>query len=188
MGWRAAFRVPGRDAVLGLLVLLVVGACSSAPVDPAPAPATVTPPSVTPTPTAADRGAPALAAYRGMWQDFVEAGRASDWQSPNLGRHAIGIALTNLSRSLYADHYNGLITKGQPVLNPSVESIEPTNAPTKVVVSDCADSTGWLKSRASSGKQVGGGGGRSRITGVVEKQADGSWKVSDYAVQDIGSC
>ncbi|KAA2246002.1 hypothetical protein F0L68_40915, partial [Solihabitans fulvus] len=49
----------------------------------------------------------ALAAYRGMWQDFVAAGTTSDWQTPRRGQHATGIALTNMSRSLYADHYNG---------------------------------------------------------------------------------
>ncbi|WP_017984978.1 hypothetical protein [Amycolatopsis methanolica] len=56
----------------------------------------------------------ALASYRGRWRDFVAAGTTSDWQSPKLGRYATGIALTNMSRALYADHYNGLVTKGEP--------------------------------------------------------------------------
>jgi hypothetical protein len=37
----------------------------------------------------------ALAAYRGMWQDFGAAGATSDWRSPTLGRYATGVALTN---------------------------------------------------------------------------------------------
>jgi hypothetical protein len=131
----------------------------------------------------------ALAAYRGMWQDFVAAGATSDWQSPKLGQHATGIALTNLSRSLYADHYNGLITKGEPVLNPSASSAEPPNAPTKVIITDCGDSTQWLKYRAGNGHLVDDKpGGRRSINAIVEKQADGSWKVSDYGVHDVGTC
>ena len=124
-----------------------------------------------------------------MWQDFVEAGRTSDWQSPNLGRHAIGIALTNLSRSLYADHYNGLVTRGEPILNPVVNSVEPAADPAKVIIRDCGDSTRWLKYGAKDGKPATDQqGGRRRITGVVDKQPDGSWKVSDYAVEGLGTC
>jgi hypothetical protein len=104
----------------------------------------------------------ALMAYRGMWQDFAAAGATSDWRSPKLGQYATGVALTNLSRGLYADHYNGLVTKGEPILNPSVFSADPPQNPTKVVITDCGDSTQWL--------------------------SDGSWRVSDYGVHEIGTC
>lgn len=158
------------------------------------------PPSVTPVSTAPSAtsvapsprdlaGKEALAAYRGMWADFVTAGLTSDWRSPDLGRHAIGVALTNLSRSLYADHYNGIVTKGEPILNPIVRSADPTDDPVKVIVGDCGDSSHWLKYRADDGALTSAtSGGRRRITGVVDKQADGSWKVSDYAVEDLGTC
>lgn len=131
----------------------------------------------------------ALAAYEAMWQDFVEAGMTSDWQSSSLGRHATGIALTNLSRGLYADNYNGLVTRGEPILDPRVTSVEPVDDPTTVRVADCGDSSNWLKYRADTGVLASDGpGGRSMITAVVERQSDGSWKVSDYAVRDPGSC
>ena len=131
----------------------------------------------------------ALAAYEAMWRDFVEAGMMSDWQSPALGRHATGIALTNLSRGLYADDYNGLVTRGAPVLDPRVTSVEPPDDPTTVRVADCGDSSNWLKYRADSGARANDSpGGRRMITAVVERQSDGSWKVSDYAVRDLGTC
>jgi hypothetical protein len=130
----------------------------------------------------------ALASYRGMWKDFVAAGTTSDWQSPTLGRYATGIALTNLTRGMYADHYNGLITKGEPVLTPSVSSVEPPNDPKKIVVTDCGDSTRWLKYRADNGQLADTPGGRRLINAVVEKQADGAWKVSDFGVHDVGTC
>lgn len=124
-----------------------------------------------------------------MWQDFVAAGRTSDWQSPLLGQHATGVALTNLARGLYANYYNGLVTKGEPILNPSVYSVEPTDAPTRIVVTDCGDSTNWLQYRKDNGQLANNEpGGRRLINAVVEKQSDGSWKVSEFAVHELGSC
>lgn len=131
----------------------------------------------------------ALAAYEGMWADFVAAGRTSDWESKRLGDHATGLALTNMSRALYADKKNKLITKGEPVLHPEVESVEPRSNPVKVVVTDCGDSSNWLKYHAKTGKQMKGSpGGQRRINAIVEKQSDGRWKVTDYGVHEVGSC
>lgn len=134
-------------------------------------------------------GAKAIEVYKAMWADFVAAGRSSDWKSERLGHHATGIALTNMSRALYADKKNGLITKGSPELSPEVSSAEPSDDPTKVIVTDCGDSSTWLKYRKKDGKRASdSGGGRHRINAVVEKQSDGSWKVSDYGVHEVGSC
>ncbi|NIH83734.1 hypothetical protein [Amycolatopsis granulosa] len=146
--------------------------------------------STSPSPTGEDQARQdALTAYRAMWEDFVQAGTTSDWQSPELGDHATGLALTNLSRGLYADHYNGLVTKGQPILNPTVSSVEPAGDPVKIIVSDCGDSTNWLKYRADNGQLADDEpGGRHAINAIVEKQADGSWKVTDYGVHDAGTC
>jgi hypothetical protein len=131
----------------------------------------------------------ALAAYRAMWQDFVTAGRTSDWQSSELGRHATGIALQTMSRGLYADHQNGVVTKGEPVLQPEVSSVEPATDPTKIVVTDCGDSTNFLKYDRETGLPVDDEpGGRQLINAVVELQSDGSWKVSDFGVHGVGSC
>lgn len=131
----------------------------------------------------------ALSAYRGMWQDFAAAGTTSDWQSSSLGQHATGIALNKMSRSLYADHVNGLVTKGKPILNPHVSSVDSLGKPRKIIVTDCGDSTHWLKYHAENGKPADSKpGGRQLINAVVEKQADGSWKVSDYGVHGVGTC
>lgn len=131
----------------------------------------------------------ATSAYVEMWSDVVAAATTSDWQSPKLGQYATGIALTNLSRGLYADHYNGLVTKGQPVLHPVVSSLTPPNDPQKAIVTDCGDSTHWLKYRADNGQLADDKpGGRQLINAIVEKQADGSWRVSDFGVHDVGTC
>lgn len=183
-------------AVTGLAGLMLLAACTpddpatvaSAPSTAAPAPSTAV--STSPSPTDEDKAKQdALTAYRAMWEDFVQAGTTSDWQSPKLGDHATGLALTNLSRGLYADHYNGLVTKGQPILNPTVSSAEPPGDPVKIIVSDCGDSSNWLKYRADNGQLADDEpGGRHAINAIVEKQADGSWKVTDYGVHDAGTC
>lgn len=129
------------------------------------------------------------AAYLGMWRDMAEAATTSDWRSPKLARNATGEALRTISRSLYADHYNGLITKGRPVNYPEVTAVEPKNRPTSVTITDCGDSTNWRKYHADSGKPANDGpGGHRRIEALVKKAADGSWKVTTFAVHEVGSC
>ena len=123
----------GRSRSVLIVALALVAGCSvgTPPDVTAPSSAPVAPPpQASPTPSSDElAGQEALAAYRGMWEDFVFAGTTSDWQSPDLGRHATGVALTNLSRGLYADSANGLVTRGEPVLSPEVSSVEPAGAP-----------------------------------------------------------
>ncbi|MGQ0575502.1 MAG: hypothetical protein ACT4RN_15045 [Pseudonocardia sp.] len=184
--------------MVGVLVAAttLAGCSIGGPVDPMPLSGPSSDAAASPVPESpgvdsdVDRASrDALATYEAMWQDFAEAGLTSDWQSPELGRHATGIALTNLSRGLYADNYNGLVTRGEPVLDPRVTSVEPVDDPTTVRVADCGDSSNWLKYRDDTGARADDNpGGRRMITAVVELQVDGSWKVSDYAVRDLGSC
>ena len=190
-------RVGRAAAVFGVSAAMVaLAACSSGTTTtPAEDPSTPTGPAPTSTASSSvtspedQAKQDALAAYQGMWQDFVVAGRTSDWQSPALGQHATGIALTNLSRGLYTDHQNGVVTKGEPILNPSVSSAEPPDAPTKVVITDCGDSTNWLKYRKDNGQLADDEpGGRRLINAIVQKQSDGAWKVSEYGVHGVASC
>jgi hypothetical protein len=125
-----------------------------------------------------------------MWQAMARAGERSDWQSPELARYATGDALTTITRSLYADHFNGVVTRGAPSNSPVVMSAEPPQAPTTVLIEDCGDSTNWLKYYEGTGTPAGdgAGGGRRSITAEVTLQPDGSWRVSRFAVQGVGSC
>lgn len=124
-----------------------------------------------------------------MWDDFAAAAETSDWESPELARHAADEALSVLSRGLYADHYNGLVTKGEPILDPEVSSVDPPEEPTTVVIADCGDSTSWLKYDAETGEPADDEpGGRRSITAVVEKQPDDSWKVTGFAAEAVGTC
>jgi hypothetical protein len=169
--------------------MAVLGACDGTPsATTTDKPSTTQPPLSTASPAEAARDH-AIDAYRGMWDDFATAGTSSDWQSAELAKHATGIALNKLSQSLYGDNYRGLVTKGAPLLNPTVSTAEPQEDPKKILITDCGDSTNWLKYRKDNGALADDKpGGRHLINAVVEKQADGSWKVSDYGVHDVGSC
>ncbi|WP_228714288.1 MULTISPECIES: hypothetical protein [Pseudonocardiaceae] len=170
---------------------LSVSACSpdsgAAPAtsDPAPQSSTTT----TATSPADNAKQKAIAAYLGMWSDMATAATTSDWQSSTLAQNATGEALQTISRSLYADHYNGLVTKGRPVNHPEVASVDPQDKPTSVTITDCGDSTDWLKYHADSGELADDEpGGRRHIEALVKKAVDGSWKVTTFAVHEVGSC
>lgn len=130
----------------------------------------------------------ALAAYSGMWHAMAEAAVTSDWRSPKLAQYATGDALGVISRSLYTDHLNGVVTKGEPKLHPQVTSVDPPNDPTTVMISDCGDSTNWLKYKTNGQLADDVPGGRRSITAEVKKQQDGSWKGTRFAVEGVGSC
>jgi hypothetical protein len=124
-----------------------------------------------------------------MWQDMAEAGKTADWRSPKLAVHATGDALSVMSRVLYADHLNGLVSKGAPKNSPEVTSVAPSARPTTVLIEDCGDSTDWLQYTKDTGKLADDRpGGRRAITAEVKQQADGSWKVTRFAVDGLGSC
>jgi hypothetical protein len=124
-----------------------------------------------------------------MWRSYAAAATTSDWQSPKLAEFATGTALSALSRGLYADHYSGLVSRGEPVNTPVVSSAEPVDQPIRIAISDCGDSTNWKKYHADSGQPAEGQpGGRRGIKATVEKQADGSWKVTEFGVREVGSC
>ncbi|MEU0924580.1 hypothetical protein [Streptomyces malaysiensis] len=67
--------------------------------------------------------------------------------------------------------------------------MDPLSDPNTVLISDCGDSTHWLKYRADNGKLADDEpGGRRSITAEVKRQSDGKWKVTRFAVEEIGSC
>ncbi|MFM9615795.1 hypothetical protein [Streptomyces niveiscabiei] len=181
-----------RQVGVAALVLLAVG-CTSAGETPSggekltPAGSVpVSSPAVSAAEVARER---ASAAYVGMWRDMAAAAKTSDWKSPILGRHATGDALSAISRTLYTNHRNGLVSRGQPVNRPRPTSAAPVADPTTVMISDCADSTNWLRYRQDNGALAAGEvGGHRSVTAEVKEQTSGSWKVTRFALEGLGSC
>jgi hypothetical protein len=194
--------VPGRGgrrvAALFLvgLALCTTAACSSTSSSTPGGTAGVTGPSAIPTSSAppsptspADLAKQqALAAYAGMWHAMADAALTSDWQSPKLAQYATGDAQGVISRSLYTDHLNGVVTKGEPKVSPQVSSVDPRIDPTTVMISDCGDSTNWLKYKTNGQLVNDTPGGRRSIIAEAKKQQDGSWKVARFAVEGVGTC
>jgi len=131
----------------------------------------------------------AVAAYIAMWSDVAVAAVTSDWRSSRLGQHATGDALSTLSRAMYSDHRRGLVSKGEPSNDPLVSSATPPGRPTTVLVSDCGDSTRWLKYDARTGQVANDSpGGRRAISAEVKLGQDGTWRVTRFAVGGLGTC
>ncbi len=183
-------------AVPGAVIVSLVGALTACGSQGAPSgsPGSQTPaaapPSSSAPPSPADAAKEqAKAAYTGMWQAMAKAGETSDWQSPQLAQYATGNALTTITRSLYADHFNHVVSRGKPVNNPTVSTVDPPTDPTMVRLNDCGDSTNWLQYKEGTNQPVDNSpGGRRSIVAEVKKQADGSWKVDQFAVEGLGSC
>jgi hypothetical protein len=182
-------------AITATTLALGLSGCSSAdtisPSDSSPSavpPSTVTP-SATPATPADTAKQKAIAAYVGMWQDVAEVSHTSDWQSPKLGDHTTGDALSVLSRQMYADHYNGLVSQGAPVNTPTVQSVDSQDVPKTVMIKDCGDDSNWLKYRADNGKLADNEpGGKRAITAEAKLATDGSWRITRFAVEGIGTC
>jgi hypothetical protein len=184
----------GRFVVIALGILAFAVGCSSSPAS-APgagssssldASSQPTSPSTAPADAAKEE---AKAAYLGMWRNYAKAATTADWQSPLLGEFATGDALGAMTRGLRSDHDKGLIAKGEPKNNPSVSSVEPSSGPMKVMIADCGDSSNWLRYRADTGQLADNEPeGRRSITASVERQPDGKWKVTGFAVMGVGTC
>jgi hypothetical protein len=179
------------------LAALIVAACGAAPTNQPGEPGMQTgvgasnaPEASTPAPDPVrDAGQEATETYLAMWREMAAAGETSDWQSPALARFATGDALAVVTRSLYTDNLNGVVTKGAPKNKPQVSSVDPPGAPTTVLVADCGDSTNSLKYKRDGGELLNDTpGGRRAITAELKKQPDGSWRVARFAVEGLGSC
>jgi len=152
-------------------------------------PATPTlPASVSPSTDSAAAGAQAaVAAYRGMWDAFVEASNNGVADPPALAKHASGSALEVLNRGLAANRAQQLASRGQPVMNPKLTSIGPIAAPTSAMIADCVDSTNWLLYKQNGQPANGDPGGRRKVTATVAKSG-GTWKVTGFAAREVGTC
>ena len=178
-----------RQLVVGLVAASVLLAgCSCGGSGKAPTGTPSATPSTTPSlgpSAAAERDA--VAAYRGMWDAFVVAGKVSDPDASDLRKYASDQALKLIVSSLYTDREQGKVTKGDLLLNPKVTEVRPASAPTEATVLDCVDSTNWLKYKASGGLWDDKPGGKHRTTAMV-KFADATWKVSSFILEESGTC
>jgi hypothetical protein len=192
-----------RLAAAGLLLITaaaVVSGCSSGRTSPAPAPSpTVSLPSSSSTTSPSTRPSPAdpraaavaeaVAAYRGMWRAYNEAVKVPDPRSPALARHATGGALRTLVSGLTSVKDKGLRGTGNLSLSPKVTELSPADTPTRIRVTDCFNDGRTRLVRASPGPTYKDTpGGRRLCLATAQRQADGSWKVTEFGLQGVGTC
>jgi hypothetical protein len=164
--------------LVGVVAALGLTACSATATSGAPG--TTVASGTTGTPSPADA---ALAAYRGMWADLVSAARTSDYQSRALSQHATGTVLTLFVQGLARDQLHGIVTRGQPVLHPTVTS----SSTDRATVTDCFDDTHWLEYKTSGGLAKNTPGGRRTTTATLIRMS-GVWKVDQLSVGKVGTC
>ncbi|KPM50559.1 hypothetical protein ACG83_39040 [Frankia sp. R43] len=193
-GRRCRTRLSAAGASVVVAVVLLLAACGSdggSTPDPDVSGGTVSSPapsSPTPTSPADLARRDAVAAYVGMWKADAQAGRTADWQAPSLSRYASGEALQVLTGGLYADHANGLVSRGEPINRPEVTSVEPPDTPKTVMISDCSDSRNWVRYKADGSAFTDTPGGFHRIMAEVRIHTDGLWRVTQFGVGAAGSC
>ncbi len=185
-------RVARAASVCGL-VLLLLGACKSAPGKSAgpSGPPSLSAPSPAATsldPRSAAEQA-ALAAYRGMWQAFTAAGRTTNPHYDDLARFADGDAFNVLVAGLESNKKQGLITKGDLVPNPQVTQMTPADSPDTASIRDCLDTTQATRVKATPGGSpfVDTPGGRRLVTATA-KNIGGTWKVISVVPMAVGTC
>jgi hypothetical protein len=125
--------------------------------------------------------------YRTMWADLVTAARTSNYQSKLLPQHATGDALSLLVQGLAKDRELGIVTRGQPVLQPSISSLTPAANPTKASITDCFDNTHWVEYKTNGKLQKNAPGGRRATTAELVRMGS-TWKVTELTIRATGTC
>ncbi|MDG4790180.1 hypothetical protein O7626_30385 [Micromonospora sp. WMMD1102] len=170
---------------VGASVLLSAACNSGDRSEPQPTPAT-SPTSAAVEPSAAAEG-DAVAAYRGMWDAFVEAGKVSDPDAPVLRRYASHQALRLIVTALHTNRQQKEVILGELVIDPKVTALTPAGDPTKATILDCVNDEKWLEHKASGGLVNDEPGGRHRTTATVDRTAEG-WRVSSFILEEAGTC
>jgi hypothetical protein len=136
--------------------------------------------------------AQALTSYRAAFADWAAVtavANKADYQNPRLADHMSGQALETVTQSVYVNtNVDQAITKGAPVLHPSVGEVVPANDPTQVVVNDCVDTSNWLLWTSDGSRLYNNVPGGHRKTQSLVVYANGAWKVSQLYMQKVGTC
>jgi hypothetical protein len=177
-------------AVVALGLLASCTSTSSGAAPPSSGSTASTPSSVTsfsPNPTQ-QAGDAALAAYRGFRQAQVRAEANADAAGSGLERYAFDKALDGVYSAILFFRQQGIVVRGQPVLNPTVTSVTLGTTP-RVAIQDCFDTSKWETVYKATGKSAvaPGQARRSVVTATVETYR-GQWMVRTVTNQRDRTC
>jgi len=155
---------------------------------PGPTGAPASPPATTPShDPQADPQQQAVDAYVRMQQAYQEAAGTADPDHRDLARYAAGEALQRLRDGIASIRDRGLRGRGEATFEPVVESLDPPDAPTRITVRDCMD-TGGTELYDPSGQPYQDEPGGLRLVIATVETVDGTWKVTSFGVQEVGTC
>ena len=182
-------RLVGLCAAVGVACLAGAACGPGKPASPAATPsATAFPSSPSATPAPGAGAATALDAYRSMWKAYAEAIRIPDPAYPDLARYAQGDALAVFVNGLTSVQKNGLVGQGDVTINPSVKGANPNASPPTVAIEDCVDTSKSHLVKKDGSAYQDTPGGHTKATATVSRLADGSWRVSSFALFTAGTC
>ncbi|MEU6158824.1 hypothetical protein [Streptomyces sp. NPDC047130] len=142
------------------------------------------PPSQSQSTAAADGSKEAVAAYKAMWNETVEASHTANVKHPGLDDYATDGAYQLLLHMMRSYEKDGVVARGRPTFSPEVKSV----AADKVVISDCSDSRRWLMYRKSDGQLKNDvPGGHHLIDATVSRHGD-RWLVESLYIHEVGTC
>ena len=131
----------------------------------------------------------ALDAYRGFWAARVLAtAHPTQRLPPELSHYAIDTALANDESAILLYRQQGIEIRGQPLLNPTVTSVELT-APPSVAIRDCVDSAHWVPVFAKTGKSALAPGQQPRtVSESLATVYDNHWVIRRLTVYRDRAC
>jgi hypothetical protein len=205
-------RLGGRASVgvvLGAMLLAAATGCASNSSGAAKAPSVPGPSSTAASASGATSSAPSatsssslaidqnspeaqagIAIYRAMWADVVRVQATMNDQDASLGDHLTGDALTYFHSATHINRLNGYVSaKGEPtLLHPTAKQIVGSGNSAKVLVEDCVDQSSY-KLYTSDGTMVSpSSDGHHDAQALVERQSDGSLKVTTFVLNAAGTC
>jgi hypothetical protein len=171
-------------AALAVVALLLTGAaCTPRDGGAAVPPAGAPPKSNSQSSSPASSAQEAVAVYRAMWEQAVDASHTSDPKHPGLDDHATGGAYQLLLHMMRTHQKDGVVARGRPTFAPEVTSATAS----KVVIRDCSDASDWLMYTKDGQLENDVPGGHHLIDATVRKQG-ARWLVESLYIHEVGTC
>lgn len=179
-------RLLGACAVVTTVAAVTAGCSKDNKTAPPPSPTATPSPSADP--QAAEKAA-LLGVYRAFWDAQLKVyttGRMKDTGIEKVGADK-AYAKVQATRIYYMD--NGFVMTGAPVLSPQVSTMDLSTAPPSASITDCIDSTNYIKIEKQSGKPVQTlDNNRRHVATYTALKIGGAWQVRDFDISRDQLC
>jgi len=122
-----------------------------------------------------------------MWRAYVEAIRIPDPNYPDLARYTQGDALQVFATGLTSVQDDGLVGEGDVTLAPRVVAERPGN-PSTADIEDCVDTSQSRLVKRDGSPYEDSPGGRQSARATATEVSPGGWKVTAFALFEVGTC